>query len=221
MTVVPGHDPDPDLKRRVLEAVRAEPASTRDTLRRRAWLLLGVCAAIAVAIFAHFGGLRQYDRPTPLVVWTSFGWAAAASAAAWVGMARGRSMGSRTTAALITLVVVIPAVILAWKIGVTILFGPEMMEPWPTRPGFRCLGLSIAMAFPLLLAFLMFRRRSDPVHPAIAGGALGTTAGVFAGTLVDLWCPVAFVPHVLLGHILPLFVVAAIGAWAGRRVLRP
>jgi hypothetical protein len=44
---------------------------------------------------------------------------------------------------------------------------------------------------------------------------------VLAGTLVDLWCPIAFVPHVLLGHILPLVVVAMVGVWAGRRLLRP
>jgi len=65
------------------------------------------------------------------------------------------------------------------------------------------------------------RGRRDSVHPGIAGAALGITAGVFAGTLVDLWCPVAYVPHVLLGHILPLVVVSAVGAWAGRSFLRP
>jgi hypothetical protein len=77
------------------------------------------------------------------------------------------------------------------------------------------------MAVPLLVAFVAVRRRSDPVHPGVAGAALGVTAGVAAGTLVDLWCPVGFVQHVLLGHILPLLVVAALGAWAGRRFLGP
>jgi hypothetical protein len=210
-----------DLKRRILEAARAEPVPTRRAVRRRACLLLGACAAIALAIFVYFGGFRQYDRPTLLVLWTSFGWGATASAAAWMGMARGQSMVGRTRGALIAVLVAVPALLLAWKIGVTIFFAPEMTQPWPGRPGFRCLGLSIAMACPLLLALLVFRRRSDPVHPAIAGSVLGVTAGVFAGTLVDLWCPVAFVPHVLLGHILPLVVVAAVGAWAGRRVLSP
>jgi hypothetical protein len=110
---------------------------------------------------------------------------------------------------------------LALKIGITLLIAPHLMEPWPGRVGFRCLGLSVAMAVPRLLAFVAFRRRSDPVHPGIAGAALGITAGVFAGALVDLWCPIAYVPHVLVGHILPLVVVAACGAWAGRRFLGP
>ena len=47
------------------------------------------------------------------------------------------------------------------------------------------------------------------------------TAAVAAGALVDLWCPVAYLPHVLLGHILPLAIAAAFGAWAGRRLLPP
>lgn len=220
-TVLPERDPAPDLKRRVLAAVRAEPAPTQTAVRQGAWLALAAAATIAVAIFVHFGGIRQFDRPTVLVVWTCLGWSAAASAAAWIGMGRGRSMLGRTTAVLITAIVAIPAAVLAWKIGVTVLLAPQMMEPWPSRPGFRCLGLSIAMAVPLLLAFVMLRRRSDPVHPGVAGGAFGVTAGVFAGTLVDLWCPIAYVPHVLLGHILPLVVVAAFGAWLGRRFLGP
>jgi hypothetical protein len=68
---------------------------------------------------------------------------------------------------------------------------------------------------------LVMRRGSDPVHPGVAGAALGITAAVAAGTLVDLWCPVAYLPHVLLGHILPLVVAAAFGAWAGQRLLPP
>ena len=114
-----------------------------------------------------------------------------------------------------------PLVLLAWKVGVTVPFGPEMTVPWPGRPGFRCLGLSLAMAAPVLVALLVMRRRSDPVHPGIAGAALGMTAAVAAGAFVDLWCPVAYLPHVLLGHILPLALGAAFGAWAGRRLLPP
>jgi len=220
-TARPEHDPTPQLKRRVLEAVRAEPAPTRAAARQRAWLALAACTAIALAIFVHFGGIRRFDRPALLVVLTCFGWSAVATAAAWIGMGRGQATIGRTTAALIATILAIPPVMLGWKIGVTLLLAPDQMASWPGRPGFRCLGLSIAMALPLLLSFVMLRRRSDPVHPGIAGAAFGITAGVFAGTLVDLWCPIAYVPHVLLGHILPLVVVAALGAWAGRSFLRP
>jgi len=213
--------PAPDLKQRVLAAVRTEPAPTRAAVRRRGWVTFAVSVAVALAIFAWAGGVQIYDRPASLIVWTSVGWIVAASAAAALGVARGRSALGRSTASLVTLIVALPVVLLAWKIGVTLPFGPEMMAPWPGRPGFRCLRLSLATAAPFLVAFVVMRRRSDPVHPGIAGAVLGITAGVAAGSLVDLWCPIAYLPHLLLGHILPLVVVALVGAWAGRRFLSP
>jgi hypothetical protein len=213
--------PLPETKGRILAAVRAEPAPTRNEARQRAWLTLGIAVATAIAIFAHFGGMRISGRPGMLILWTCLGWSVVASVAAAVAVARGRSTLGRSTAALVVLIGAAPLVLLAWKIGMTIPFGPEMMVSWPGRPGFRCLGLTLAMAAPLLVALLVMRRRSDPVHPGIAGAALGITAAIGAGTLVDLWCPVAYLPHVLLGHILPLVVAAAAGAWAGRRLLPP
>ena len=169
-----------------------------------------VAAPGGALLFVQLGGIRPYDRPTVLVVGTCLGWRVIASVAAWIGVARGGSMLGRSTASLVTLIVATPLALLAWKVGVTVPFGPQMLAPWPTRPGFRCLWLSVAMAVPLLVAFVAVRRRSDPVRPGVAGAALGVTVGVAAGALVDLWCPVGFVPHVLLGHILPLLVVAAL-----------
>jgi len=213
--------PAPDLKRRVMAAVQTAPAPTRSTVRRRGWSIFVVGVAVALAVFAEAGGVRAYDRPGLLIVSTCVGWIVAASAAGAFGVARGRSMLGRSTASLIVLIVGLPLALLGWKIGVTVPFGPQMSAPWPGRLGFRCLGLSLAMAAPLLVALVVMRRRSDPVHPGIAGAVLGITAGIAAGTLVDLWCPIANLPHVLLGHILPLLVVALAGAWVGRRLLPP
>jgi hypothetical protein len=214
-------DPVPKLKGRILAAVQAEPAPTQRAERQRGWLTLGICAAIAIATFSHFGGIRVSGRPGLLVLLTCLGWSVVASVAAALAVARGRSMLGRSTASLLILIGAAPLVLLGLKVGVTAPFGPEMIVSWPGRPGFRCLGLSLAMAAPLLVALLVMRRRSDPVHPGVAGAALGITAGVIAGTLVDLWCPIAYLPHVLLGHILPLVVAAGFGAWAGRRLLPP
>ena len=207
-----------------LGSVRRDPRRPREEGRDAASVRSrtpGLGITVALTTFVQVGGIREYDRPTVLVVLTCLGWSVIASAAAWIGVARGSSMLGRSTASLVALIVATPLALLAWKVGVTVPFGPRMLAPWPTRPGFLCLWLSLAMAVPLLAAFVAVRRRSDPVHPGLAGAALGVTAGVAAGTLVDLWCPVGFVPHVLLGHILPLFAVAALGAWAGRRFLAP
>jgi hypothetical protein len=37
--------------------------------------------------------------------------------------------------------------------------------------------------------------------------------------LVDLQCPVAYLPHLLLGHVLPLVTATLIGAWLGHRLI--
>lgn len=212
-------EPTQEFKQRVLTGVRTAPAAVRPAVRRRDGIVLCICVAIALAIFFTFGGLRSYDRPLLLIGWTCLGWILATGATASVGLARRGSMLGRSTAALVTVIVATPLAVLAWKIGATLPFGDLMMMPWSTRGGFRCLGLTLAMSTPLLVGCIALRRQSDPVHPGIAGAAVGTMAGVASGTLVDLWCPVAYVPHLLLGHILPILIAALIGAWVGRRYL--
>ena len=66
---------------------------------------------------------------------------------------------------------------------------------------------------------LAVRRRSELHHPVLAGACIGTAAGAFAWVLTDLWCPVAYVPHLFLGHVLPLVCFVAVGAGAGSRWL--
>jgi hypothetical protein len=57
------------------------------------------------------------------------------------------------------------------------------------------------------------------VRPALNGAVMGLAAGACAWVAVDLWCPVAYVPHLLLGHVLPLLVLAGAGALLGHTVL--
>jgi hypothetical protein len=92
------------------------------------------------------------------------------------------------------------------------------MVAWPERPGLRCLALSLLVAVGPLLAFLAIRR-SAPLQPALNGAAMGLAAGACAWVAVDLWCPVAHVPHVVLGHVLPLCVLAGAGALLGQALL--
>jgi hypothetical protein len=57
------------------------------------------------------------------------------------------------------------------------------------------------------------------VHPALNGTGIGFAAGACAWVAVDLWCPIAYVPHLLLGHLLPVFLLALTGALLGRLLL--
>jgi hypothetical protein len=139
--------------------------------------------------------------------------------AVWLALRRGRSMLGRSRRRLLWGAVLIPISLLAWKLSCSIAFGATMVA-WPERPGERCLALSLLVGAGPLLAFLAIRR-SGPVQPALNGAAIGFAAGACAWVAADLWCPVAFVPHVLLGHVLPLAVLAAAGALLGRAFLEP
>jgi hypothetical protein len=81
------------------------------------------------------------------------------------------------------------------------------------------LRLSGLLSLAPMIGALWLRRGSDPVHPRAAGAALGAAIGAGTWVLVDLWCPVAYVPHLLLGHVLPLLLIILCGAALGGPLL--
>ena len=221
------------LKARVLAAVAAEPSPTRAAVHRRN-LFIGMVAVAsglgAFVIFALFmsGGhlLRLGGEVAPqhplqrsvwLVVTTAGGALGVAAMALWLALRRGRSMLGRSRRWLLYGGVLIPISLFAWKVSSSMAFGDAMVA-WPERSGLRCLSLSLLVAVGPLLSFLAVRR-SAPVRPALNGAVMGFAAGACAWFAVDLWCPVAYVPHLLLGHVLPLFVLAGAGALLGQALL--
>jgi hypothetical protein len=71
-----------------------------------------------------------------------------------------------------------------------------------------------------LLSGLWLRRRSAPAHPYLTAAAFGAAAGAGAWVFVDMWCPVGYVPHLLLGHVAPLLLLSALSALVGSRLLK-
>jgi hypothetical protein len=177
-----------------------------------------VAVGVAVGVFLAAGGIRRADRPLGLVLLTSAGTAAIAALAMWVGLWRGPSMLGRRRSLLLAVGLAAPAMLLAWRSGVSSLF-EGMTREWPARLGFRCLGLTLAVSLAPLLLALYARRRSNPLHPASEGAAVGVAVGLGAAFAVDLWCPVAHPQHVLLGHVAPVALLALAGAAMGARWL--
>lgn len=208
----------PELKQRIFAQVSGEKSPTRSELVRvRIWLM-GCGVVGAVAIFWLEGGMRVASRPPSLVALTSLGTALVAGLGIWILMTRGRSLLGRPSLALVMTAVVSAALFVAWRYGVSALYGK--IDPWPTRTGFRCLGLSVATgALPLLGALLSWRRQI-PVSPIATGAAFGAGAGLGSALLVDLWCPVSFLPHLLIGHVAPIVILALVGGALGSRILR-
>src|SRR4029077_11108822 len=98
-------------------------------------------------------------------------------------------------------------------IGVPVLVGTWLLL-WHTtyedpfvRVGFRCFALTTLTAPWPFMVLTYLGRRLDPRNPIQAGAALGATAGAWAAVMLELWCPLAVLNHVLLGHVLPLVVL--------------
>jgi hypothetical protein len=222
-----------ELKASVLAAAAAEPSPTRAAVNRRN-ILLGLLAAVggvgAFGIFAllasdgelvRLGGAvapqRHLERSVWLVVTTAGGALAVAAIALWFALSRGRSMLGRPRSVLLYGIALIPLGLFAWKVSSSLAFGDPMAE-WPERLGLKCLSLSLLVAAGPLLAFLA-ARRSAPLQPALNGAAIGVASGACAWVFLDLWCPVASVPHLLLGHVLPLCILGGTGALLGQALL--
>lgn len=224
-----------ELRARVLAAAAAETSPTRADLRRRNLRIGLVAAASGLAAFVIFAALmseghllrlggevapHQYlERPVGLVATSVGGALVVAATALWLALRRGGSMLGRSRRRLLCGAALIPISLLAWKVGCSIAFGASMVA-WPERPGERCLALTLFVAAGPLLSFLAIRQ-SVPVQPALNGAAIGFAAGAVAWVAADLWCPIGYVPHVLLGHVLPLGVLAGVGALLGRALLAP
>ena len=222
-----------ELKALVLAAAAAEPSPTRAAVKRRNILISVLAAAIGVGAFVIFALLtsegqlvrlggevaphRHIARPVWLVVTTAGGALGIAAIALWFALCRGRSMLGRSRSWLLYGIALIPLALFAWKVSCSLAFADPMAE-WPDRLGLKCLSLSLLVAAGPLLALLAVRRNA-PVQPALNGAAIGVASGACAWVALDLWCPVAFVPHLLLGHVLPLCIVAGTGALLGQALL--
>jgi hypothetical protein len=222
-----------ELRARVLAAAAAEPSPTRAVVKRRNIFIGILAAASGLGAFVLFAQLmsdgrlvrlggevapRQYlERSIGLVVATAGGALGVAAIALWLALSRGRSMLGRSRRWLLYGIALIPLGLFTWKVACSLAFGDPMVQ-WPERAGLRCLSFSLIVAAGPLLAFLA-ARRSAPTQPALNGAVMGLAAGACAWVAVDLWCPVAYVPHLLLGHVLPLFVLAGVGALLGQTLL--
>jgi hypothetical protein len=206
------------LRAQVLEQSLREPSPTRARLRLQQGGVLAFAILVPLLVFVAWGGIRVGPRPSGLVLQTALGSAVLAAGFAVVGLGRGRSMLGRPRSWLLAQVLLTPLLLLGWRVLFSARY-PNMMTQWLDRPGLRCFTLSMILALAPVLALLWVRRGSDPMHPRLTGAVIGAVAGAFAWVLVDLWCPVGYVPHLLLGHVFPLLLLIALSALMGGRIV--
>jgi hypothetical protein len=202
------------LRQRILDAAREHPSPSRSEAKGRALAVMAAAISVSVSIFLYAGGFRQGPRPTELVLLTSMITALLAAVAAYLGGSRGGTMMGRPARALWMVIVLAPIALFAWKWGISRAF-EDMTREWADRVGWRCFRWSLAMGALPLLALCYLRRDSVLTRPATVGAALGVGVGALVWVPVDLWCPVAYAPHLLLGHVMPTVIFGSIGAGLG------
>jgi hypothetical protein len=208
----------PELKAKILESAQSRPSPTRGDERKRLfWVtLLGFVLVLPVGLLLRDAPVDH--RARALMLGTVLGTLTLA-AFAWLSIARGRSMVGPSRIALWLLGLSAPVALFIWKVWWSARFSGALAAS--PRIGFRCLALTLAVgAVPLLVA-LFRRRRTEPTHPHATGFALGAAAGLLGAVSSDAWCPIGYVPHFLVGHVLPVALLAAVGMLIGARLLVP
>jgi hypothetical protein len=212
--------PSDGVKMSLLREIEGAPSTPRPLESKRTARLVAGAVLLSLAVFVGYGGVRITGRAPSLVIGTIAGTAIIAALAIWAMIGRGRAMVGRASSWLTAIAIASTLALLGWKIFWSAQYehGLDRIEG---RVGFRCLGFTLTLgAFPLA-ALLFSRRGTDAVHPGRAGMGIGVALGLAATVLVDAWCPVAYAPHLLLGHILPLVVLGAAGLWLGKKILAP
>jgi hypothetical protein len=203
--------PPEALKLRVLAAARGHPAPERTDTFLPGLGLTALAAVAMVAVLALAGGPSHgAGRPAVSGAWIVGGTLALAVAATWLSLPHRRSMLSPARGQLLAVAIGVPVLVGAW-----LLLGHATYDDPFVRTGYRCFALTAATAPWPFLALAFFSRRLDPRHPALAGAALGATAGAWAAVMVELWCPLAVLDHVVFGHVLPLAILALAGSVYG------
>ena len=83
-----------------------------------------------------------------------------------------------------------------------------------------CSPLILLLAMPIYACLIAAIRGLAPTRPALTGAAAGFAAGALAATLYGLHCPEQAAPFVATWYTLGIGAATALGAIAGRRLLR-
>ncbi len=210
----------PDLKTRVRASISRLHSPPRPPSQVRAWRVLFASAAVAAAQFFAAGGLAHgQGRASWFLFASTAGWSAVAALSIWGAYSRGASATGRARAWLLVIAVGTPSLLFAMMLAFAIA-APQITQIHPERGGYDCFLFTLGASLFPFVALIIGRRGSDPVHPAAAAGALGAASGAAGGAMVELWCPVALLRHVTLGHILPIALLSFAGALWGAHVLQ-
>lgn len=237
----PGVPTAADLRARILGAVQREPSPPRaERSRRRAlFIALGFSGTLLMAALRYVLDRTHGDlataqrearwhvvsaqgvphRPWQYVLSLVFVWSLVVIPATWAGIARGPSMLGRSGGTKLFVAALTPLALLVSWLGVA-QAQLQTLDELPTiRLHLHCTLMSIAFAVGPLLAFFAVRQGTDPTEPRWGGAAIGAVAGTWGALVYFGFCECTSPVHIALSHVLPVGLLALLGAVAGKRVL--
>lgn len=209
-----------ELRARVLAEVARTPSPTRAVYKRRVLLLAAVGAIATALLFVGMGGISAGARPAQMVAFTAGLALVAAAVLTRVSSSARGSMLGRPRAVLLTAVVATAPVLAVLALGATMVWPEPASEHVSGTTNLACGAISLLQGALPLVALLVPRRGTDPVHPAVTGAALGMTAGAWTVVMAYLRCPHAAAMHCIVAHVAPTLVLTAVGAGLGWLLLR-
>ena len=209
-----------ELRARVLAEAARTPSPTRAVYKRRVLLVAAIGALATASLFVLMGGMSPGTRPVEMIAFTvGFGLLAAAVLTRLSSNQRGSMLG-RPRAVLLTAVVVAAPLLAIVALCTKVVWPEQTGEDVTGSMNLACGLMSVVQGALPLVALLLPRRGSDPVHPALTGAALGMTAGAWTVVMAYLRCPHAAAMHCIIAHVVPTLVLTAIGAGLGWLLLR-
>lgn len=212
--------PSADLRARVLAEAARTPSPPRAAHKRRIVLVATIGALATVALFVVMGGMSPGTRPVEMIAFTvGFGLVAAAVLTR-LSSGEPRSMLGRPRSVLLTAVVVTAPILAIVALCATMAWPDPAGEHVDGGVHLACGAISVLQGALPLIALLLPRRGTDPVHPVITGAALGMTAGAWTVVMAYLRCPHAAAMHCIVAHVVPTLILTALGAVLGWLLLR-
>ncbi|MFM2417634.1 MAG: Negative regulator of sigma [Pseudomonadota bacterium] len=211
--------PPPELER-LQAAIASAPSATRQQARAERRRLHAI-ALVVLTLTALLHGLPGIlSKPWRYTLSGALSAAIVACALIWpLQRFFTQPMGPRRTHVRRAGKAALPALLGAAALPYA--FAPEALH----GPGTHLLGHVLCAALTLgsggLLAWCGIRvlRHADPVAPSSTALVIGAAAGVLAFIAVSLQCPATEPLHGLLGHLVPVALIAAASVRFGRRVL--
>ena len=193
-----------DLRARVLAEVARTPSPTRVEYKRRILLVATIGALATVSLFLGMGGMSPGTRPVEMIAFTAGFALVAAAVLTRLSSGQSGSMLGRSRPLLLTAIVATAPVLAVAALCASMFWPHAAKDHLETGTHLACGALSVLQGALPLLALLLPRRGTDPVHPAITGAALGMTAGAWTVVMAYMRCPHGAALHCIIAHVVPI-----------------